>query len=191
MPALENAKHERLAQERAVGKSLTDAWEIASGRRNIGYASRVGKRPDVAARITELRARREAMQKKAFAEEAVRFKVTAERVIAELARIAFANLMDFVKIGPDGDPRPDFSTLGFDQGAALQMLTIREGKAKGRNGREMREVKFKLGDKRLALIALGNHLGLFASEPAAPANLHPVLKDRLVSREEWDAEISD
>jgi phage terminase small subunit len=189
MPALRNSRHERLAQERALGRTLTDAWEVASGKRNVASASGVGRRPDVAARIAELRAEQEAMRRKAIAEAAARFEVTAERVIGELAKIAFANLTDFVKIGQDGKPRTDFSTLTFDQGAALQILTVEETKGGGRGLREIRRVKFKLGDKRLALIALGNHLGLFG-QAAAPAHAFPVLRDRIASQQEWDAAIA-
>jgi hypothetical protein len=57
MPALTNARHERFAKERALGNTLTDAWESAAGRRSTAYAFRVGKRPEVAARIGELQGR--------------------------------------------------------------------------------------------------------------------------------------
>jgi phage terminase small subunit len=192
MSALTNVRHERLAQERALGKSLTEAWEIASGRRSIGYASRLAKRPEVAARIAELEAGHQAMQQEAFAQAAARYEVTAERVIGELARIAFANLTDFVKVGPDGNPRPDFSTLTFEQGAALQALKIRRVKP-GRGGaREVFEVTFKLADKRLALVALGQHLGLFAGEraPYAPASPPLLTLERMPTVEEWEAELA-
>jgi phage terminase small subunit len=189
MPALRNAKHERLAQARFAGKNLTDAWEAASGKRSSAYASSVCKRPDVAARLAELEAGREAMRRKALAEAAAGFAATAHRVIGELARIAFANLTDFVKIGPDGEPRPDFSTLTTDQGAALQILVVEETKGGGRGAREIRTVKLKLRDKRLALIALGNHLGLFGppgsfGEAGAPEEPRPVAKERLPAMEE-------
>jgi phage terminase small subunit len=131
------------------------------------------------------------MQNEAFAEAAARYEVTAERVICELARIAFANLTDFVKAGPDGNPRPDFSTLTFEQGAALQALKIRHVKPGCTRAREVFEVTFKLADKRLALVALGQYLGLFAGEPALQVNVQNVLTDRLATPEEWQAQIAD
>jgi hypothetical protein len=94
-----------------------------------------------------------------------------------------------VKIGPDGHPRPDISTLSFDQGAALQALTIEEARAGRRGGRDVRKVKFKLGDKRLALVALGNHLGLFR-EPGVEAPPQNVARPRPPSMEEWEAELN-
>ena len=39
MPSLDNAKHERFAQELAAGKSAVDAYEAAGYRRNRGHAS--------------------------------------------------------------------------------------------------------------------------------------------------------
>jgi phage terminase small subunit len=190
MPPLNHVRHERFAQEVALGKTGAAAWQIASGKRSVAYASAVGKRSDVSARLAELKAEQQALHKKAALDAAARFEVTIERIAGELARIAFANLADYVKFGPDGVPRTDFSTLTFDQSAALQVLTIEEIKAKTKDGRDVRRMRFKLGDKRLALVALGRHLGMF-NEPAAPVEQRqPPLVDRLATPEEWEAEIS-
>ncbi len=195
MPALRNARHERFAQGWLEGKTLTQAWENVSGKRSLGYASRLGKRPEVRARLQELRAEREAAQQKALAAAAARFQVTAERVIGELARIAFANLTDFVKIGPDGNPRPDFATLSFDQGAALQVLTVKEAKTRRKGESEVREVTFKLGDKRLALVALARHLRLFGTAgeigEAGPAERKlDIVRERPLTMAEWEARLN-
>ncbi len=163
MPALRNKRHERFLQQWLGGKTRADAWTSVTGRRSSDYASRVGNRPEVLARMAALKAEQEETQRKAVAAAAARFEVTAERVIRDLARIAFANLMDFVKIGPDGKPRPDYPAISFDQGAALERLTVKEAttKAESDDGTVLREVTLKLRDKRLALVALARHLGLF------------------------------
>jgi len=64
MPALDHQRHERLAHERALGKTAVAAWEIVCGKRSAAYASAVGKRPDVKARIAELKAAQQALHKK-------------------------------------------------------------------------------------------------------------------------------
>src|SRR5229473_632274 len=67
-------------------------------------------------------------------------------------------------IRPGGDPYVDFSMLTRDQAAALREVTVDtyvEGH--GENARKVRRIKFKLGDKRAALVALGKHFGLFAA----------------------------
>jgi phage terminase small subunit len=88
--------------------------------------------------------------------------VTAERVVAELAKIGFANMADYMKAGPDGDPYLDFSAISRDQAAALVEVTVEDFKdGRGEDARDVRRVKFKLADKRAALVDLGKHLGLF------------------------------
>jgi len=93
---------------------------------------------------------------------AQRTGVTADRVVAELAKIGFANMADYMRSGHDGDPYLDFSALSRDQAAALQEVTV-ESYAEGRGDdkRDVKRVKFKLADKRAALVDLGRHLGMF------------------------------
>ncbi len=46
---------------------------------------------------------------KAMAERAERTEVTADLVVGELRKIAFANIADYMKLTPQGDPYLDFS----------------------------------------------------------------------------------
>src|SRR5271170_8260392 len=50
--------------------------------------------------------------------------ITQARVAVELGRIGFANMMDYMKIGPSGDPVLDFSNLTREQAAALTEVTV-------------------------------------------------------------------
>lgn len=88
--------------------------------------------------------------------------VTAERVIEELAKIGFANMLDYMRSNPNGDPYLDFSQITREQAAALAEVTVEDFKdGRGEDARDVRRVKFKLHDKRAALVDLGKHLGLF------------------------------
>ena len=82
------------------------------------------------------------------------------------AKIGFANMGDYMRPGVDGDPVLDFSELSREQKAALAEVTVEDIKAnRGKGGddsRDIRRVKFKLYDKRAALVDLGKHLGVFA-----------------------------
>lgn len=92
-----------------------------------------------------------------------RTQITADRVLQELAKIAFANMGDYMAIGADGDPCLDFSALTHDQTAALVEVTVEDFKdGRGAKARDVRRVKFKLSDKRGALVDIGRHLGMFA-----------------------------
>jgi hypothetical protein len=101
--------------------------------------------------------------------------VTKERIVAELVKIGFSNMLDYVRIGPDGLPYCDFSAITRDQAAAIQEVNVEVGTAyeynkKGeRKAVPVRKVRFKLADKRAALIDMGKHLGMFRdqAEPLA------------------------
>jgi phage terminase small subunit len=82
-----------------------------------------------------------------------RYAVTSDRIIRELALIAFANIGDFVTIQDDGSLAVDFGTVTREQMASLKSVEIDErmidGAAAG-----VRRVKINLSDKRQALMDL-------------------------------------
>jgi phage terminase small subunit len=87
---------------------------------------------------------------------------TARQVLEELTRIGLANARDYV--GAHGQ-LVDVSQLTREQTAAIQEVTVdtyMDGA--GENAREVKRVKFKLGDKRGALVALGRHHRLFTDK---------------------------
>lgn len=81
--------------------------------------------------------------------------VTAEKVIAELALIGFANMGDYVNLSDPDKPMVDLSNLTPKQASAIAAVTYEK------RGIE-RRVKIKLHDKLNALVTLGKHLGLFS-----------------------------
>lgn len=91
-----------------------------------------------------------------------RTEITQDAVLKELAKIGFANMMDYMSIDKNGDPFVDFSALTRDQAAAISEVVIEEYKeGGGDDAREVKRVKFKLMDKRAALVDIGKHLGMF------------------------------
>ena len=85
--------------------------------------------------------------KEAMANREKRTLVTADAVVAELAKIGFANMQDYVG---ESFSVQDIQGLTRDQAAAIQEITIDGDK-----------VRFKLADKRAALVDIGRHLGIF------------------------------
>ena len=88
---------------------------------------------------------------KKMAERSKRTGVNADRVITELAKIAFVNAADLI----DFDSATVDSKASEDDTAAIQSVKV---KYFGEDGLE-REVK--LADKLKALELLGKHLGMF------------------------------
>ena len=121
---------------------------LGSGRRRGG----VNKTAD----------RRRRIKTAATARAVSRLAISKERVLDELAKLAFSNMADYLKIGADGQPRVDFSKLTRDQAAALTEVTVEDFlDGRGEDARQVRKVQFKLADKRGPLVDLGRHLGLF------------------------------
>jgi phage terminase small subunit len=151
-------------QERFVQEYLIDL-NAAQAAIRAGYAVRTARaighenltKPDIAAAI-----------EKAMAERAERAKLTGDMVIDELRKIAFANMGDYMKSTPEGDPYVDFSTLTPDQTAALAEMTVDFVGGRGENARAVKRVKCKLHDKQAALVTLARLLGLFDPKKREP-----------------------
>jgi phage terminase small subunit len=151
MPVLANPKHERFAQSLAEGMTARASYVEAGYVDNLGNAWRLKHLPDVVARVEEILGR-----------AAKRAEVSVETVLRELALIGFANMADYMRMGEDGDPYLDFSELSRDQAAALAEVSVEDFKeGRGENARDVRRVKFKLADKRGALVDIGRFLGMF------------------------------
>jgi phage terminase small subunit len=89
--------------------------------------------------------------------------LTAERVLDELQKLAFANMQDFMRVTSSGEPYIDVSLLTRDQAAALQEFTVEDyTEGRGDDARDVKRVRIKIADKRAALVDLGKHLGIFA-----------------------------
>lgn len=119
-------------------------------------ALRAGYRPSVAARAASGLLRHPEVAgaiAAALEEQALRRRATADRVVLEYARMAFADIRRYVDWGPDGVRlRPKSELTDWEAGAIRE---VQAGNADGTGGR------IKLYDKNPALAALSRHTGLF------------------------------
>lgn len=116
-------------------------------------STRLLKNAKVKARLAEL-------QKK----QTDKLDITAERVLREIALLAYSNMDDYVRI-EDGKRVLDTSIPTRDQMAAVVEIT--EDSTGGSGDGERRAVirtRFKLADKGLNLERLGRHLKLFTDK---------------------------
>lgn len=148
-----NPKQQRFAQEYLVDLNAKQAAIRA------GYSPKTAKQQgnrllthaDVVRAIAEGQAAR-----------SERTQITADMVVEELGRIGFANMLDYIGITTAGDPFVDLSALTREQAAAISEVVVEDFTEKrGEDTRDVRRVRFKLSDKRAALVDLGKHLGLF------------------------------
>lgn len=95
-----------------------------------------------------------------------RTEATADRVIKELALIAFSDMADYVEVGPEGEVRVK-SFTEMPEGASRVIAGIKEvrrimGSGEG-NGKEIileARLEYKHYDKVAALNTLAKHFGL-------------------------------
>lgn len=83
------------------------------------------------------------------------FDITCEKIVKELAHLAFSNMADYMAPAGDGSFFVDFSKLSREQSAAIQEITVDEYyEGRGENAQRVKKVRFKLGDKKGALDTL-------------------------------------
>jgi phage terminase small subunit len=164
------------AAARRAGYSVTTAYSI--GQENL-------KKPEIA---TEIQRRMEARSK--------RTEITADQVVTELGKIAFANMLNYMTIQDDGTAVVDFSMVDRDQGAVMREVTIETyAEGRGEDAQTVKRIKFALYDKKGALELLGRHFGLFTDKLEAKLEVQgedpaSVLAARRMRREDPDRLVS-
>jgi phage terminase small subunit len=82
-----------------------------------------------------------------------RYAVTSDRIIRELALIAFANIGDFIAVQAGGSAIVDFATATREQMASLKSVEIDDRTIAG-TAAGVRRIKISMSDKRQALMDL-------------------------------------
>ena len=112
----------------------------------------------------------------AMTERAERTQVTQDRVIKEIAALAFSDMGDFLTLLPDGNLALEWAAL--PQGATRLIAEIVQDEYTERRGEEKRKVKrtrFKLHPKLPALDALAKHLGIYSDRKHVDVTGHLTL----------------
>jgi phage terminase small subunit len=91
------------------------------------------------------------------------------KVLQELGRIGFANILDYLRVDPaTGDAHLDMSLVNRDKGVCIKEYTsetVLDGK--GEDAHLVRKARIQMHDKLGALEKMGKHLGMFKEEKAA------------------------
>lgn len=128
---------------------------------SVGYSAKTSA--SIASRLlTKVKVKSEV--ERILAERTKKLNISAEKVLGELAKMAFSNMQDYIRI-QNGEAYIDLSTLTREQAAAIQEITSEvytEGR--GEDARDIKRTKFKLAEKRGALELLGKHLKLFTDK---------------------------
>ncbi len=147
------ARERRFVEEYLVDLNGTQAAIRAgySAKTAKVQASRLLTKANVRAAITA-----------AKQDRAERTQVTQDQVLAELKKLGFANMADYIEVQSDGTAAIDLSKLDRDQAAAITEVVVDEyTEGRGDDARQVKRIRFKLADKRGALVDMGKHLGMF------------------------------
>lgn len=158
--ALSWKSHEWTADEVQFAAQVLQHGDVARAWASI-YKSAEGRRHDSVTclmRGEEMLARPHIADYLRYVRQKMRdsMEVSRERILDEVASLAYSNMADFIVIQEDGTFYTDFSGLTREQLAAVQEVTIdtyTEGR--GEDAQEVKRIKFKLTPKVGPLELLG------------------------------------
>ncbi len=122
MPALDNPKHERFAQELAKGLPADKAYELAGFKPNRGNAATLKQKQSISDRVLELLSEREAIHAQATADAIKSTALTKEWVI-ETLKENVARAMQAIEVKrADGTGTGEYQYQGSVANRALELL---------------------------------------------------------------------
>ena len=148
-----NDKQQRFASEYLIDLNATQAAIRAGYSEKTAYSQgqRLLKHVEVAKEIAV-----------GLAKQEERAEIKADDVIRELVKIGFANMLDYTRVTDEGEMVVDLSKITREQAAAISEVTVEDFMdGRGDDARAVRRVRFKMADKRAALVDLGRHFALF------------------------------
>ncbi len=143
MAILQNAHHERFAQNLVKGMSATEAYEKAGYKPNDQNAARLTRNDEVRARCAEL-----------MAPAVKATELSVERVLEEMKRLAFYDMTAVLKVTDGKITMRDPASLPEDLRRAI--VGIKPVEIGGE-----RLYEYKFADKQRALDSLARHLQMF------------------------------
>ena len=150
-------------QQFFVAEYLTDLNATQAAIR-AGYSARTA---EAAASRLLRNVKVSAEIRKAVDQRALRLRLDADQVLREIARVAYANVYDYIQVQPDGTIKFNFLTLDEESAKGIAQLWIREYRV-GRA--HVRTTHLRLANKLRALELLAKHLGLFTDKQDGAPN---------------------
>lgn len=157
MAKLKNKKHELFCQEYLIDLNATQAYlrvgyKVSADIARVN-ASQLLTNPNIQTRIDEL-----------MNERSNRVEITADKVLQELAHIAFDDISNYLSFKMDDEKQ---IVVNIKDSETIDTRNISEVSL-GKDG----QFKFKLYCKDNALVQLGRHLGMFTDKVQSDVNLN-------------------
>jgi phage terminase small subunit len=117
----------------------------------------------------------------ALAKKTDKLDISVERVLGELSKLAFSNMLDYMNTQQDGSAYTDLSKLTREQAAAIQEVTVDEyTEGRGKNSRNVKRTRVKLADKRGSLELLGKYLKLFTDRQEISGDANNAIRVEII-----------
>ena len=172
MAQLLNPRHELFCQNYVRSENsgnYTGSYEAAGYSPHAGNASRLAAQSHIKRRIAELIAEGTNADQEATRLATEALAISREKLLAEYARIGFANIADYLYADDNDDMQFDLARIDHAQAAAIGGLRFHYAKSINGDPPRIAGVQVKMLDKRFALTALGRHLGMFTARPPKEA----------------------
>ena len=199
MVALLNPKHEKFAQLLAQGKKAAEAYRLAGFADNRAAASRLRQADDVEQRVAEIVAEQRNIEKAATAKAADKLGITRERIMAELAKVAFGDIRKVItwhgsQVEEEDNPEGGevlvvkhtysnavvlVSSEHVDDETAGSIASVKQNSSGG--------IEVKQHDKMKALELLGKELGMFVDHGEVDVRTYHIT-DQPMTEAEWASE---
>jgi phage terminase small subunit len=158
MPVLTNIRHELFAQAIARGENASQAYKQTGMKYNTGNAAKLNANKSVKARVEEI-----------LSQAVAANGVTVEKIVAELANIAFSNMADYVewgtaKLPPKAGPKAKLRDPAFVRLKDWDTITPAKQRVIAEVKRTMHGAAIKTYDKLAAIRILAQHLGMLAQD---------------------------
>lgn len=151
MALLADPRHEAFVHHLMSGKSAIDAYVAAGFKRNNGNAGRLYHKPEVQARVAEMKQ-----------EAAEKAGITVQRVLEELGRVGFS---DIRKLFDENGRLRRVEDLDEETAAFVSSVKVVTRRVQGGDEGEVEHVaEIKQWDKLSALEKIGKHLGMFTDK---------------------------
>ena len=184
MPILKNQRHEKFAQNVALGMSAAEAYEKAGYRPHRQSAHKLLTNPDIQSRVQEL-----------IDKGASKAEVSVSRVLEEMACVAFADMGQYVDVDENGNVSVNFKKLS--DGDLRAVTKLRQKHMKGEDGATIVETQFELASKTTGLEQLAKHLGMFIERSKVEHDVRYVVgetmsdEDKVTDNAQWSDKFAD